>query len=100
MKLYITGPMTGLPEFNHPAFYAAAKTLSDRGFTAVNPAENGLTAGAPWAQHMRRDIAMLVDCDGLATLPGCATSIGAQLEIHCYPQWTSHPGPFSTPGDR
>lgn len=39
MKLYIAGPMRGYPEFNFPAFHAAAKRLREQGHFVFSPAE-------------------------------------------------------------
>ena len=36
--VYLSGPMTGLPEFNYPAFNALASTLRGSGFVVNNPA--------------------------------------------------------------
>lgn len=80
-RLYLCGPMTGLPDYNYPAFNEAAAQLRAMGYAVVNPAENGLPPGAPWAQHMRADIKGLCDCAALAVLPGSESSKGAQLEI-------------------
>ena len=38
-RIYIAGPMSGLPEFNFPAFNAVAKHFRDRGWVVFNPAE-------------------------------------------------------------
>lgn len=81
-RLYVCGPMTGLPEFNHPAFVRAANRLRGHGYTVFSPTDNGLPAHAPWAMHMRRDIPQLLQCAGVAVLPGIETSRGAQLELH------------------
>jgi hypothetical protein len=79
--LYIAGPMTGLPDFNYPAFNDAAARLRAAGFDVVNPAEDGLPLDAQWHQHLRVAIAKLVTCDAVATLPGWRTSTGALLEV-------------------
>jgi hypothetical protein len=81
-KLYLCGPMTGLPDFNYPAFHAQAALLRRAGFKVVNPAEDALPDDAPWAGHLRLAIVKLVSCHAVATLPGVEHSRGAQLEIH------------------
>lgn len=37
-KIYIAGPMSGLPGFNRPAFHRAAAHIVRRGNVALNPA--------------------------------------------------------------
>lgn len=37
-KVYIAGPMTGLPEFNYPTFFAAEEYLRSHGAKVMNPA--------------------------------------------------------------
>jgi hypothetical protein len=81
-RLYLAGPMTGLPEFNYPAFHAEAARLRALGFEVENPAENPLPADAPWHICMRAAVRQLVTCDQIATLPGWANSPGAQLEVY------------------
>ncbi|MEQ7847756.1 DUF4406 domain-containing protein [Nocardioides kribbensis] len=83
MRLYIAGPMTGRPDFNFPAFFAAERDLIAAGHETSNPARNG--QGAPdmgWVDYMRRDIADLLTCDGIAILDGWGESRGALLEVH------------------
>lgn len=63
MKVYISGPMTGLPEFNYPAFFAAAEALEARGYETINPARtegrastaaHGWTSCEPHSSTSRR----------------------------------------------
>lgn len=83
MKLYICGPMTGLPELNFPAFFEAQRKLMDAGYTVLNPADRaGRVAGQPWEWYLRRGILDVCMADGVAHLPGWAESRGAQLETH------------------
>lgn len=81
-RIYISGPMTGLPEFNFPAFYDAARQLREMGFDAVNPAEINAETGGDWHEYLKADIKALCDCDTLVLLPGWEKSQGAHLELH------------------
>lgn len=38
--VYLSGPMTGLPDFNYPAFHDAAQRLRSIGHRVESPAEN------------------------------------------------------------
>lgn len=78
--VYLSGPMTGLPDLNFPAFHAAADKLRSQGVQVVNPAELDHPSDATWPDYMRRDIAELVRCDWIALLPGWENSKGAHLE--------------------
>lgn len=79
--IYLSGPMTGLPELNFPAFMVAASALRAKGMQVVNPAELNPDPAAGWAQCMRVDIKALCDCAALALLPGWQNSKGAHLEL-------------------
>ena len=80
--VYISGPMTGMPGLNFPAFNAAAAALRERGLAVVNPAEINPDGSMAWEACMRADIKALCDCDVLALLPGWEGSKGAHLELH------------------
>lgn len=82
MKLYLAGPMTGLPELNFPLFHAEAARLRAAGHQVVNPAEINTDPSAGWSECMRKDIVQLVQCEGVALLPGWRNSRGASLEVH------------------
>ena len=80
-RVYLSGPMTGLPEYNFPAFNAAAEVLRGNGLDVVNPAEiNGFDT--PYIECLRKDIEALCRCDAIALLPGWEKSNGAHLELH------------------
>lgn len=86
MKVYISGPMTGLPDYNYPAFHAAATALREAGHDVLNPAEvdalHNPTPGThqSWQWYMRHAIRMVADADGVALLPGWQGSRGATVE--------------------
>ena len=93
-KVYIAGPMTGVENWNFPAFFEAEKTLISMGYRVVNPAHNnGETlelaledAGSPespkrdWLYYIRRDLPQLLYCDVICLLPNWESSKGATLE--------------------
>lgn len=79
-RIYVAGPMTGLPDLNFPAFHAAAARLRAEGHHVENPAEINADPTAAWSDCMRKDIARLVTCDAIHLLPGWSKSKGACLE--------------------
>lgn len=94
MKAYIAGPMTGIPEYNFPAFREAAQRLRDEGYEVVSPVEldeaesfNEHGDGQPldksqYAHFLRRDLDAIADgVDVIVCLPGYENSKGAQVEI-------------------
>jgi hypothetical protein len=98
MRVYIAGPMSNLPQFNFPAFYAAAAALRAIGFEVVSPAEmddaedkgvallsatgNPADAKRSWGDFLARDVKLLADggIEGIVFLPGWQDSRGARLE--------------------
>ena len=78
MKVYIAGPMTGLPHFNRPAFQQAAINLSFEKHVPLNPAilPDGLTA----ADYMAVGMTMLQRADAIYLLTGWQFSAGARAE--------------------
>jgi hypothetical protein len=73
--------MTGLPDFNYPAFELAAIRLRARGFGVINPAEEFEgNQDLPREAYMRRSFENVLAADGVALLPGWEESGGAKLE--------------------
>lgn len=85
MATYIAGKMSGIEDFNHPAFHAKALELRAAGEEVINPAEFDAEIGPdqPWDVYLRRDLVLLAEkCDKVVLLPGWEDSKGAQLEHH------------------
>lgn len=106
MRVYCSGPMTGYPDHNRPAFDAAAKRLREQGQFVINPAELSLTFGTAeeiansfeayyegaaqtypngslrLAQSvMDAELAAVRSCDAIYILRGWETSRGAKKEL-------------------
>lgn len=80
---YISGPITGLPDDNRPAFFAAAEQVHRMGYEVWNPAiyrEIGEGVSLTRPQLMRRAITVLLRCDLIVMLPGWFHSDEADLE--------------------
>jgi hypothetical protein len=82
MRLYLAGPISGIVDFNRPAFECAARVLRAQGHTVVNPFEVSPVMGDPWAEHMKRDITAMLTCTGVVRLDNWQQSQGAQLEVY------------------
>ena len=80
MRIYIAGPMTGMPELNHPEFFRVEEVLKENGHIPINPARNphGLE------QHHYMDIcmALLRSSEAILLLKGWGNSKGAMAEYH------------------
>lgn len=81
-RIYVAGPMTGIPDFNFPAFNSAAAELRGQGLQVVNPAEHGIIEGAKWADYLHYDLGRLATCSAVYLLPGWSNSKGARLEVY------------------
>jgi hypothetical protein len=79
-KCYIAGPMTGLPNYNYPAFHAAAAKLRAMGYLVENPAENAKQNS--WAAYMRLAVSQMLGCDFVVMLPSWQKSRGATIEYN------------------
>ena len=79
-RLYLAGPMSGLPECNYPTFHRTAALLRGYGFQVVNPADSTLVK-AHYVDFLREDLRQMLDCDAVATLEGWWESTGARNEV-------------------
>ena len=77
MRVYISGPMTGLPDCNRAAFDAAAKRLAEQGFFAVSPADISRLFGD--RASLEASFAALYQ-DGDSRDPACKPRIAKEKE--------------------
>lgn len=81
-KIYVSGPMTGYPLYNFPAFDEATKHLREAGYLVISPSENyGGAHDLPRKEYIRLDVGALLDVDQVVVLPDWESSRGACLEI-------------------
>ncbi|HED3065059.1 TPA: DUF4406 domain-containing protein [Kluyvera ascorbata] len=80
MIVHIAGPMTNRPQFNRPAFFAAAARLRATGNIPLNPAV--LPSGLSQADYMSICMAMLQRAEAIYLLDGWKNSDGAVAEYH------------------
>jgi hypothetical protein len=81
-SVYVSGPMSGIPNHNAEAFNEAARRLRAIGYKVLNPAENDNGShDKGWVYYMHLDIKHVVESDMLVMLEGWEHSKGAQLEV-------------------
>ncbi len=81
-KVYISGAIAHYNiDERKGAFANAEQNLRNMGFSPVNPFKNGLPDEAHWREHMRADIALLLDCEYIYMLKDWELSKGAKLEL-------------------
>jgi len=79
-RIYIAGPMSGLPDCNRLAFHTEANHQRERGHIPLNPAI--LPEGLTQAEYMACSLPMVMLADELVMLPGWRDSQGATAEFH------------------
>lgn len=101
IKVYVSGPMRGIPRFNFPMFDRARDWLTKMGYTVFSPADNDretypgiedwpgfaegqLAPGFHFDLHkaMAWDLARCAEVDALVLLPGWEQSKGAAHEVY------------------
>ena len=79
MRVYVSGPVTGMPGLNLPAFEGARAALLAAGHEPVVPHDH-VPEGATWLDAMHVCVGLLAGCDGVALLPVWCGSRGAVTE--------------------
>lgn len=81
-RIYLAGPMTGLADWNYPAFHLAARFIRHAGIPVHNPAEqHGGRTDLPRETYLHDALINMLKCAAVVVLPGWETSAGARLEI-------------------
>lgn len=83
-KIYLSGPMTGYPESNYPAFESASHSLRMQGHEVYSPHEY-MPPGKPTIEVLRGAFAeyckyICEEADTIVMLPGWEKSPGATAE--------------------
>lgn len=90
MKIYLAGPMSGIPDYNFPAFFRKAEELRAEGHTVFNPAEADLEEWgdlatvkkkATYKATLKKDLNWILDeAEAIYLLPGWEQSKGVKVE--------------------
>lgn len=80
MRVYITGPVTGLPNDNREAFELASRAVRKSGHEAIVPHEV-VPSGTEWLPAMRLCIRAMMDAEALLALIDWEESRGASAEV-------------------
>lgn len=79
-RIYIAGPMTGLPNFNREAFFEAADQIANT--TDLLPIHTAWARdGLDYDEYMELSFDLIAICDILCVLPGWKDSQGAKEEV-------------------
>ncbi|HSW65208.1 MAG TPA: DUF4406 domain-containing protein [Dissulfurispiraceae bacterium] len=81
IKVYLSGPITGIESKSAPMFSEAENDLTQQGYHVVNPWKLDHTHDQKWENYMATDITALLECDCICMLPGWEHSRGARLEL-------------------
>jgi hypothetical protein len=83
--IYISGPVTGIPDLNRPVFEEAASMLLAAGYPLFNPShieppKTELKGDDLWRYYMHHCITALPSCGAILMLPNWQNSKGAVWE--------------------
>ena len=77
--IFISGGMSGYPNYNSEAFFRAANDLAEQGYIVLNPAM--LPQGLNDSKYLPIDMAMIEASDALFMLDGFEKSRGSMAEL-------------------
>lgn len=82
--IFLSGPMTGIEDFNYPRFNEVAEKLEKLGYTVVNPTQIGINPDWTHKEYLRESINLMAnnDIDAIALLDFFQPSTGVGFELH------------------
>lgn len=81
-SIYISGPMTGKPQFNRPAFVVAEDYLNGHHPALKVLSPHTIVIDEPsWEKYMRVALGMMLKCEAIYMLKGWRDSKGARIEL-------------------
>jgi len=85
LTVYLSGPMSGLPDYNRSEFHKYAEEYRRRGYHVINPAEVDIENNRSYEYYIRKTLGTFSSDVNIARvyfLPGWKDSKGARLEFH------------------
>lgn len=80
IKIYISGSMSGIENYNYSAFNKAELELQALGLVVINPATIKVEDWKQWSDYMREALRMMLDANAIYLLKGWEESKGANIE--------------------
>lgn len=81
--VYLSGPMTDLPDYNRESFNLRAEAFRAAGYTVKNPAEISVTHGTDksYGFYFKRALRMMLESDVVYVFGDITQSRGAEMEL-------------------
>ena len=81
--VYLSGPMTGLPDFNRAAFNLREEAFKAKGINVLNPARISEKAGTQRAYewYLKRALRLMLEADVLYVFGDVSQSRGVDVEL-------------------
>ncbi len=85
MKVFLSGPITGLPNENIKAFNKEAGRLRALGYDVITPHklfDDQEKSNFQWTDYMKRTVPEMLKCDLVACLDDWYNSKGSVIEVN------------------
>lgn len=81
--VYLSGPMTGLPDYNRAAFNLRAEAFRAAGYSVKNPADISVAHGTDksYEFYFKRALRMMLDADVVYVFGDTTQSRGVEMEL-------------------